>query len=100
MYGMAQQSTFGGKYIKEIKKRAVESKIYRKYQLLGLQIAKILGDESHKSLYIKLAKQGDGDRLLGQAKEIAEKRNVKNKGAYFMSVVYAPGKNVKKNKKI
>lgn len=94
------QNTYKNKYIKEIKKRAVESKIYRKYQLLGLQIAKILGDENHKSLYIKLAKQGDGDRLLGQAKEIAEKRNVKNKGAYFMSVIHSPNINQKKKKKI
>ncbi len=82
-------ATYKAEYVKKIKKRATESKVYKKYQLIGLEIAKILEDESHKSLYIKLAKQGDTENLLRQAKEVSERRNVKNKGAYFMSVIYS-----------
>ncbi|MBU6500936.1 MAG: hypothetical protein KGJ89_02320 [Patescibacteria group bacterium] len=74
------------KYLTELKKRGKESKVYKKYQLVGLSIAEILNDDKHKSLYIKLAKNGDTEKLLRLAKEVAEKKNVKNKGAYFMSI--------------
>ncbi len=74
-------------YIKELKRRAAASRVYRKHQLLGLLIAQTLKDERHKSLYIKLAKERGGERLLTLAKEIAEKRNVKNRGAYFMALL-------------
>ncbi len=74
-------------YVKKLKARAAESHVYRKYQLLGLEIAKTLKDERHKALYIKLAKERSGERLLQLAKEIAEKRNVKNRGAYFMALL-------------
>ncbi len=74
-------------YIKELKRRAATSHVYRKHQLLGLLIAQTLKDERHKSLYIKLAKERGGERLLALAKEVAEKRNVKNRGAYFMALL-------------
>ncbi len=77
-------------YVKELKRRGKESHVYRKYQLIGLEISQILHDEKHKALYIKLAKEDNGDRLLGLAKDIAERVNVKNKGAYFMSVLKNP----------
>ncbi|MBI4087421.1 MAG: four helix bundle protein [Candidatus Liptonbacteria bacterium] len=73
-------------YLDKLKKRASESKVYKKYQLIGLEISQTLEDEKHKSLYIKLAKEGNPERLLRLAKEVAEKKNVKNKGAYFMSI--------------
>lgn len=72
------------RYLKELARRSKESRIYRKYQLTGLLIAEILHDEKHKALYIKLAKEGSGERLLALAKDVAERKNVKNKGAYFM----------------
>jgi len=72
------------KYIKELRKRSKESHVYRKYQLTGLMIAEALGDEKHKSLYIKLAKEKKGEKLLRLAKDIAARKGVKNKGAYFM----------------
>lgn len=78
-------------YLKELKRRGKESHVYRKYQLVGLEIAKILGDEAHKALYIKLVKER-GECLLELAKQIAEKKNVKNKGAYFMSLLPRPPK--------
>ena len=91
------------KYLKELKRRGTESHVYRKYQLLGLEISQILQDEKHKALYIKLAKDMDGDQLMAIAKDVAERTNVKSKGAYFMSVlsgikkdaIVAKSKNVK-----
>lgn len=76
-------------YIKKLKQRAKDSHVYRKYQLLGLEISQILHDEKHKSLYIKLAKEHGADRLLRLAKEVAERKDVKNPGAYFMTVLKA-----------
>ncbi len=67
-------------------KRKKRSKIYRRYQAIGLTLAKILEDLKHKSLYIKLAKEYNEQELLALAKIIAQKKNVKNKGAYFMRI--------------
>ena len=75
------------KYIAELARRAKESHVYRNYQLTGLEIADILHDRSHKALYIKLAKEGNQHCLLAAAKDIAERKDVKNRGAYFMRVV-------------
>jgi hypothetical protein len=75
-------------YLDELRKRARESRVYSKHQLVGLEIAQILCDEEHKSLYIKLAKEHDSDKLLRLAKSIAERKNIKNKGAYFMKLLY------------
>ena len=74
-------------YLKKLKQRGKDSHVYRKYQLMGLEIAQVLQDERHKSLYIKLAKEHGGDRLMRLAKEVAERRGIKNKGAYFMKVL-------------
>jgi hypothetical protein len=75
------------KYVNELKRRGKESHVYTKYQLIGLEISQILGDEKHKALYIKLAKQNDADTLMRLAKDIAERQNIKNKGAYFMTLL-------------
>ena len=75
------------KYIAELKRRAKESHVYRNYQLVGLEIADILNDRPHKALYIKLAKERNARRLLAAAKDVAERKDVKNRGAYFMKVV-------------
>jgi len=74
-------------YTEILKRRAKESRVYRDYQLLGLEIADVLRDRAHKALYIRLAKERKGRDLLRIAKEIAEKHNVKNRGAYFMRVI-------------
>ena len=76
----------GPEYLATLKGRAKTSRIYRSYQLTGLEIAELLHDEKHKSLYIKLAKNGNRAELLGLAKTVAQQRNVRNKGAYFMSL--------------
>ena len=75
-------------YIEELKKRRKESRVYKEYQLVGLLVAELLHDEAHKSLYIKLAKEHDGDKLLRLAKDVSLRKNVENKGAYFMSLFY------------
>lgn len=75
------------KYIKELKDRAKDSKVYKRFQLIGLEISRVLEDEKHKALYIKLAKEHSEDELLKLAKDIAEKRDIKNKGAYFMTLL-------------
>ena len=55
--------------------------------MTGLELAEILDDAEHKSLYIKLAKENDERKLLEIAKDIASKKNVRNKGAYFMKMI-------------
>lgn len=79
--------TIHEKYIAELRRRAQGSRIHRKYQLTGLEIADILSDRPHKALYIKLAKEGNARRLLALAKDIAERKGVKNRGAYFMRMI-------------
>jgi len=74
-------------YLDELKKRSKESHVHRDYQLIGLELADILEDRKHKSLYIKLAKTHNVSMLLIMAKSIAEKKDVKNKGAYFMTLL-------------
>lgn len=75
-------------YLEILKKRAKESKVYSYHQLIGLTIAETLKDEKHKALYIKLAKLHNADKLLSLAKDVADRKNVKNKGAYFMKLLY------------
>ncbi len=77
----------GKEYLEELKSRGKKSKIYRKYQLIGLQIAEILGDEKHKALYIKLAKNGNTAKLVWLAADVADRKGVKNRGAYFMTLL-------------
>ncbi len=73
-------------YIEELKKRKKETRVYTSYQLVGLEIAELLKDEAHKSLYIKLAKEYDNQILFSLAKEISKNKKVRNKGAYFMKL--------------
>ncbi|PIR88656.1 MAG: hypothetical protein COU09_01015 [Candidatus Harrisonbacteria bacterium CG10_big_fil_rev_8_21_14_0_10_44_23] len=79
-------------YLEELKKRSKQSHVYHKHQLIGLELADILSDREHKSLYIKLAKEtGDTDRLIQVAKEVAERRDIKKPGAYFMRIIKDDG---------
>ena len=76
-------------YFSELEKRSKKSRIYTSYQLVGLNLAEVLEDLRHKSLYIKIAKEGNVMKLLALAKSVAERPNVKNKGAYFMRLLAA-----------
>lgn len=77
----------GKEYFEELEKRAKKSRAYRDYQLVGLEIADVLEDQKHKALYIKLAKKYNPEKLLQLAKSVAERKNIKNKGAYFMALI-------------
>lgn len=79
-------------YLKRLKERGKISRVYREYQLVGLMVAEVLGDEKHKSLYIKLARKHGSERMLQLAKSVAERKEVKNKGAYFMKMLEVEGK--------
>jgi len=74
-------------YLERLKERGKTSRVYREYQLVGLMVAEVLGDEKHKSLYIKLARKHGSERILQLAKSVAERKEVKNKGAYFMKML-------------
>ena len=86
-------------YLEILKQRGKESHVYKKYQLTGLLIAQLLEDEKHKSLYIKLAKKHNSDDLLKIAKDVSERKKVKNKGGYFMRVLQKTHPNILKTKK-
>lgn len=82
-------------YIKKLRERAKKSRVYKKHQLTGLRVGRALNDGKHKSLYMKLARDGRPARLEWLAAEIAAKSNVKNKGAYFMKVLLETEKEAK-----
>lgn len=87
------------RYLEELRRRAKESRVYRKYQLFGLSIAETLKDERHKALYIKLAKERGGEMLLAIAKDVALRRHVKNRGAYFMALLKTSDDGLKARKR-
>ena len=71
---------------------ALEGKIRKQqvtkpHQLIGLEIADILNDREHRALYIKFAQHYDTDWLLGLAKRVAERPDVRSRGAYFMHIL-------------
>lgn len=75
------------KYLKDLKARGKDSHVYHSHQFVGLEIAMLLKDLEHKSLYIKMAKEHDPARLIALAKSVLERRDVQNPGAYFMRLV-------------
>lgn len=78
-----------------LKERKADSRVYFRHQSVGLELAELLDDEKHKSLYMKLAKDYDSQVLLELAKDVAIRKNIEKKGAYFMKLLA----NVKKKKK-
>lgn len=78
-------------YLKIVRARAQKSHVYTKHQLIGLEIARLVEDEAHKSLYMKLAKEHSSQRLMELAKSVAEKKDIEQKGAYFMKILHEEG---------
>lgn len=72
-----------------LRERKKTTHVYQKHQMTGLLLAEILGDDAHKSLYIRLAKKHDEQKLIALAKSVAEKKDIKNRGAYFMKILHA-----------
>lgn len=77
-------------YAENLERRSKKSRVYQDYQAVGLELAAILEDVQHKALYIKLAKKF-GRPLIPLAKNVAEKKDIFNKGAYFMKVLKGEG---------
>ncbi len=75
-------------YLNRMRERKRRGAVTTSHQLTGLMLAEILGDEAHKSLYMRLAKTYSERRLIVLARDIAERKRVVNKGAYFMRVVH------------
>ncbi len=74
-------------YLKTLFKRAKETRIYKPFQSTGLALAEILDDQENKAIYIRLAKIYDNDELIRKARDVAERKSVDNKGAYFMKML-------------
>lgn len=79
------------RFLSELAKRRTKSRVHTRHQLMGLLIAEALGDQAHKSLYIKMAKEGNADMLLSLAKDVSTRGNVENRGAYFMTTAHERG---------
>ena len=77
-------------YLNKLNEQSKKSRISKKYQLIGLLIADLLNDRDHKSLYIKLAKNYDYQKLLTWAKDVST-RKIDRKGAYFMGILKKEG---------
>lgn len=78
-------------YLKTIIERKRQSHVFKDFQHTGLVIAQMLGDEKHKTLYIKLAKNVNGQVLMSIAKDIVERADVSHRGAYFMKILKERG---------
>ena len=78
-------------YLKTITERKKQTNVFKDFQHIGLVIAQMLGDEKHKTLYIKLAKNISGQVLMPIAKDIVERADVSRKGAYFMKILKERG---------
>lgn len=74
-------------YMKTLNERAKKSRVYKSYQSTGLALAEILEDPEHKALYMRMSKMYDSNELIRIAKDLSERKNVDNKGAYFMTLV-------------
>lgn len=79
------------RYLTDLAARRKKSRAYTRHQLIGLLIAETLADRAHKSLYIKMAKEGSPDTLLALAKDVAERPGIDNRGAYFMAAAHESG---------
>ena len=86
-------------YLEKLRERQKDKRVSREFQQVGLDIAEILVDKSHTALYIKLARDYDSRALFQLAKDVAERRDVKNKGAYFMKLFSEKKKSFMKNPK-
>lgn len=84
---MDKLENISGDYIKTLVKRAKESKIYKPFQSTGLALAEMLDDPENKAIYMRLAKIYDNQELIRKARDIAERKNIDNKGAYFMKML-------------
>lgn len=79
-------------YLALLRERRKISRVYRAHQGAGLELAELLRDRRHKALYMRLARQYDGGLLLSLAKDVALRKGVRNRGAYFMRLLQESGR--------
>lgn len=84
---MQNISDISNDYLKALKKRAKESKVYKPFQSTGLILAEILDDPENKAIYMRLSKIYDNQELIRKARDVAERKSIANKGAYFMKML-------------
>ncbi len=80
-------SGINNEYVKTLKERVKKSRVYVPFQSTGLFLAELLHDQEHKSLYMRIAKMYDNQQLIRIAKDLAERKNIDNRGAYFMKML-------------
>ena len=85
----------GNNYLQKLRERAKKSRVRTKHQFVGLQIGRDLDDIKHKALYMKLAKKGNPAKLQWLAADVASRRGIQKKGAYFMKVLFSTEKEAK-----
>jgi len=78
-------------YLDTLKERAKKSHVYKKHQLTGLLMAQDLNDPKHKTLYMKMAKYISNQKLMEIVKDIKERKNITQGGAYFMKIAKEKG---------
>ena len=86
--GAPSNGVDSNEYLKKIKERSKNKHISKSYQLTGLEVAKLLEDWDYRGLHIKLAKDIGETKLRMLAKAVAEQKNIPNKGAYLMKILY------------
>lgn len=74
-------------YLSTLKERVKKSRVYTHTQSTGLLLTEILNDKEHKSLYMRVSKMYDNVQLIRLAKDLSERKNVDNRGAYFMRML-------------
>ncbi len=84
---MKNLKQIGDQYLQTLAKRSKESRVYNPNQMTGLTLAELLKDPEHKAIYMRLAKLYDNEELIQLAKRVAESKNVRNRGGYFMRML-------------
>lgn len=84
---MKDLKSLSKEYLQSLNERSVQSRVYQPHQLTGLALSGILEDPKYKSLYMRLAKTYNNDELLRLAKNVAERKDITKKGAYFMKLL-------------
>jgi hypothetical protein len=74
----------------QVKAQKKNYRISARFQEVGIEIANKLEDKKHTGLYIKLAKKYKEIFLMGILSEVLEidaKHFIRNKGAYFLTLI-------------
>lgn len=72
------------KIIGKLERKKESHRISQEFQDFGVRLAELLGDNSHKSLYIKLAKEKPRKALEDALSYVSDYSSARNKGRLFM----------------